>query len=331
LEKESFDFILTAHHLDDNIETSLMNFFRGTGIAGLRGILPKHGGLVRPLLPFSKEELLGYARQNGLIWVEDSSNESDKYARNYLRHHLIPLVETIYPAVSGNLAANIRRFKDTELLYIQAVELHKKKLCEKRNGEVHIPVLKLQHTIPLKSVLFEIVRDFTFGPQQLDDIMNLLSGDTGKYVQSPTHRILRNRKWLIITPNDAEGSGHLLIEETGSWAIQGGGIHLRLMAGNSVDLRAGRQLAQLDAGKIKFPLLFRRWKKGDYFYPLGMKKKKKLARFLIDHKMSLPDKEKVWVLEMNKKIIWVAGLRIDDRFRITDQTMEILHIEMRMT
>jgi tRNA(Ile)-lysidine synthase len=175
------------------------------------------------------------------------------------------------------------------------------------------------------------VRDFTFGPQQLDDIMNLLSGDTGKYVQSPTHRILRNRKWLIITPNDAEGSGHLLIEETGSWAIQGGGIHLRLMAGNSVDLRAGRQLAQLDAGKIKFPLLFRRWKKGDYFYPLGMKKKKKLARFLIDHKMSLPDKEKVWVLEMNKKIIWVAGLRIDDRFRITDQTMEILHIEMRMT
>jgi tRNA(Ile)-lysidine synthase len=190
--------------------------------------------------------------------------------------------------------------------------------------------LKLKQTCPLKTVLFEIVRDFKFGAQQLDDIVHLLDGDTGKYVQSSTHRIIRNRKWLIITPNNAEVSEHFVVEEIGSLAIPGGEIHLKIKASNSFNPSADRHIAELDAGKIKYPLLFRRWKKGDYFYPLGMRKKKKLARFFIDLKMSSSEKEKAWVLEMDKKIVWIVGQRIDDRFKITEQTKEILHIEMRM-
>src|ERR1022692_619297 len=158
--------IATAHHLGDSIETLVMNFFKGTGIAGLHGILPKQGKIVRPLLFARKEELKEFAEQNNLQWVEDSSNESDKYSRNYFRHQVIPLIEKIYPKASDNLSGNINRFREVEILYQQSIAQHKKKLLEQKGNEVHIPVLKLKKTEPLKTIIYEIIKEYQFSSSQ---------------------------------------------------------------------------------------------------------------------------------------------------------------------
>ena len=328
------NLLLTAHHADDNVETVLMNFFKGTGIAGLRGILPKQGKIIRPLLNFRKEELLEFARANNLSWVEDSSNATDKYSRNYFRQQVIPLVQKIYPKADENMLDNIQRFGDTELLYQQAIHQHKKKLLEIKGNEIHIPVLKLQKSEPLYSIVYEIIKEYNFTSHQTNEAIGLLSSESGKYVQSSTHRIIRNRNWLIIAPVATEKADIILIEE-GTSSIQTASFRLDFSKLNTPDLPTGQagarlqtpdSIAKLDSKHISYPLLLRKWKSGDYFYPLGMKKKKKLSRFFIDQKLSKTEKENIWVLESDKKILWVIGHRIDDRFKITDHTIDILQV-----
>jgi len=323
------DLLLTAHHADDNIETVLMNFFKGTGVSGMRGILPKQGKLIRPLLFATKADLLDYANTKGLKWVEDSSNAGDQYTRNYFRHQVIPLLQKVYPQVDQNLISNISRFRDIELLYQQSIALHKKKLLETKGNEVHIPVLKLMGVKPLNSIVYEIIKDFSFSNGQVQDVLNLLESESGHFVASLTHRIIRNRNWLIIAPLASEEAANILIEEmvskvrTANWQLQ-----ISRKNRSEISISSDSNTACVDATDIKFPLLLRKWKEGDYFYPLGMKKKKKVARFLIDQKISKTDKENIWVLEMNKKIVWVVGQRIDDRFKITDATKEVIVISV---
>jgi len=324
-------WILTAHHLDDNIETLLMNFFKGTGIAGLRGILPRQGNIVRPLLFAHKDALNDFAKDHQLSWVEDSSNVSDKYTRNYFRHQVIPLVQQLYPGAVHNLTDNIPRFREIEVLYRQSVQQHKKKLLEYKGSEIHIPVLKLKKSAPLPTLVYEIIVDFGFSPQQVEGVIDLLDSESGKYIRSATHRILKNRNWLIIAAHPTALSETILIESPEDKIIYGNGELKLELLDTPHQISSDPRIAQFDAGAIQFPLLLRKWRQGDYFYPLGMKKKKKLGRFFIDNKLSLADKEKVWVIEMNKKIIWVVGLRIDDRFRITPQTRQTLKIESRLT
>jgi tRNA(Ile)-lysidine synthase len=321
--------VVTAHHLDDNIETLLMNFFKGTGIAGLRGMLPKQGKIIRPLLFAGKEAIKQFAADHQLAWVEDSSNQHDKYARNYFRHQLIPLVKNIYPEAANNLAHNLDRFKDIELLYLQAIDQHKKKLLEYKGNEVHIPVLKLLKTIPLHSVVYEIINNYGFGPRQVEEVIGLLNSETGRYSQSATHRIIKNRNWLIISPGKTRDAENILVEGPGVVELVIGDLELVFHNKTQKQIPDSGNTAFLDAADITFPLLLRKWKTGDYFYPLGMKKKKKLSRFFIDLKLSKTEKEKIWVLEANKKIVWVVGHRIDDRCKITPQTKNILQVTLK--
>ena len=328
--KNNYSFIVTAHHANDSIETVLMNFFRGTGIKGLHGILPKQGKIVRPLLFAKKEMLTAFAEENKLDFVTDHTNAQSDFTRNYFRNQLIPDVKKVFPAVEENMLANIERFTGAEQLYSQAIELHKKKLLEIKNNEVHIPVLKLQQTKPLLTVLFEIIKVYHFSAHQTDEVAALLQSESGKYVQSATHRIIRNRKWLIISPNKTEDAANILIEATDEKVVYETGILQIKKLPITINHQppTTNEMVQLDAAAIKFPLLLRKWKTGDYFYPLGMMKKKKLSRFFIDQKLSVTDKEKVWVLESDKKIVWVIGLRIDDRVKITGKTTTVLQLQV---
>ena len=325
----SLRYIVTAHHRDDNIETLLMNFFKGTGIAGLRGILPGNGEVVRPLLFASREAIGAYASERGLSWVEDSSNASDKYTRNYFRHQIIPLIAQAYPGVLDNLADNLDRFREIEAIYRQAVEGKKKKLLEFRGNEVHIPVLKLLESEAVGTLLYEILLPYGFSPQQAEACRELLYSASGRYVASSSHRMLRNRNWLIISPLETRAATNVLVEEGDTKVAFAGGVLLwqRVAVEKLGGLDQGPRVALLDASAVRFPLLLRPWKPGDYFYPLGMRKKKKLARFFIDNKLSVAQKEKVWVVEMDKKIVWVVGMRIDDRCRLGAGTKEVLRIE----
>lgn len=319
--------ILTAHHADDSIETAVMNFFRGTGIAGLHGILPSQGKIKRPLLFARRMEIEQYAKENNLDFVTDSTNVETVYTRNFFRNEILPLIKRNYPGADKNVLATISRMQEAELLYKQAIDFHKRKLVEQKDNEIHIPVLKLLKTEPLATVLYEIISGYGFTSNQVSDAIALLKSESGKYIQSSTHRIIKNRNWLIITSLINEESQNVLIEQNGNRIEFENGILLfEQIENQQFKIQNNTALAQLDASEIKFPLLLRKWKQGDYFYPLGMKKKKKLSRFFIDEKLSLTQKENTWVLEMNKKIIWVVDMRIDDRFKITPQTRNILMI-----
>ncbi len=324
------DWILTAHHANDNMETLLMNFFKGTGINGLRGILPKQGKIIRPLLFAKKEELVAFATMHKLSYVEDSSNESDKYTRNYFRNQLIPDLQKVFPQVEDNLIDNLQRFREIEMFYQQSIQTNKKKLLEQKGNEIHIPVLKLLKTEPLTTIVYEIIKEYGFTAHQTEDVVALLKAETGKYIRSSTHRIIKNRNWLIISPNETMGAQNILIEKENELInFADGKLEIKGLNGTTnLKLQTTNLIAQLDGNEIRFPLLLRKWKQGDYFYPLGMKKKKKLSRFFIDQKLSLTQKERTWVIEADKKIAWVVGLRIDDRFKITDKTKDILQISL---
>jgi len=323
-------YIVTAHHADDNIETVLMQFFRGTGIQGLRGIQPlqPEQALLRPLLPFRKQELLAFASEQGLGFVEDSSNASDKYTRNFFRHQLIPAIKEVFPQVEANLLQNIERMKETEILYRQSVNLHKQKLMERKGNEWHIPVLKLKQTPALQTIVWEIIKDYGFTAAQVNEVIRLLEAANGSYIASATHRIIRNRQWIILTTLQTTEAQHILIDAgikeivfaEGQLVIE----HKTITNNQPFPVSSSPLIAVLDAATVSFPLLLRKWKQGDYFYPLGMQKKKKLSRFFIDNKLSQTEKEKIWVIESNKKIIWIPGLRIDDRCKLTPATSKAL-------
>ena len=324
--------LATAHNADDNIETMLMYLFRGTGIHGLTGIkvFDKERKIIRPLLFATRKQIEEYTEQNNLDWVEDSSNSADKYTRNFFRHKIIPLAEEQFINARQNLLHNIERFKDVEILYQQSLDTHKKKLLEFKGNEVHIPILKLQKTLPLDTIIWEIIRDYNFHAKQVDEIKKLFDAGNSSYVQSSTHRIIKNRNHFIIAPIETKEANLILIEQIDKEIkLQNGVLEFEVLPAHSSQLTAHSFIAQLDAKQIQFPLLLRKWKQGDYFYPLGMNKKKKLSRFFIDLKLSATTKENIWVIEMNKKILWIVGYRIDERFKITAQTKEILKINFK--
>lgn len=330
IKSQHLTYLLTAHHANDNIETLLINFFKGTGIKGLRGILPKQQHLIRPLLFATRKEIESFAKENNLQFVEDSSNLTDKYTRNYFRHQVIPLVEKVFPHTEANLLDNVERFNDIDVLYRQAMNVHKKKLMEFYKNEVHIPVLKLLKSKPLTTIVFEIVKDYGFTPAQTQEVIHLLKSESGKYISSSTHKIIKNRNWIIILPINTTEANTILIEETDEKIqFEKGTLEIKKINNDNISIPSSNSTTVLDSKEIVFPLLLRKWKQGDYFYPLGMNKKKKLSRFFIDQKLSVADKENIWVIESNKKILWIIGHRIDDRFKITERTKQVIKISFR--
>jgi tRNA(Ile)-lysidine synthase len=331
LKKEKgFSFTLLAHHADDNIETLLMNFFRGTGLQGLTAMPEENLDekfFLRPLLDVRRKEIIEFAQQNNLQWMEDSSNASSKYTRNFFRNELLPAIKNVYPQVEENLLGNIERFKKTNVLYQASIEELKRKVCEQYASEVRIPVLKLmkyQHT----SLIYEIIKDYGFGEKQVGEVIKLAGADSGKFIENDQYQVIKHRNWFIIAPK-ASIAGTIAIEEgMEKVCFSSGQLELKTISKEKFHLDKKESVAQLDSKHIEYPLLLRKWKQGDYFYPLGMRKKKKLARFFIDQKLPKNQKENIWVLESNKKIVWILGMRIDDRFKITESTKEVLSINV---
>ncbi len=320
--------LLTAHHADDNNETVLMNFFRGTGLHGLTGIPVSAGYIRRPLLGFSKEQLLEFAKENKLKFMEDSSNQSSKYTRNFFRNEIIPAIGKVYPQVKENLQDNINRFKEIEKLYLFSLGELKKKICKQRGSEVHVPVKQLM-AFNNRALIYEIITPYDFHEKQVDEVIKLADSESGKYIQSPSgsYRIIKHRHWFIISSVSPAESGNIIIEKGDKEIIFSEG-KLWIELTSYQQPATSNNIACLDLKEIIFPLLLRKWKTGDYFYPLGMKKKKKLSRFLIDNKLSRSEKEKLWVIESNLRIIWVVGHRIDDRFKVTEKTKQVLQFSL---
>lgn len=323
---EGLELVLLAHHANDHIETMLMNFFRGTGLEGLTGMKPftPDGVCFRPLLDCTRKEILAYAKAHQLSWVEDSSNASSKYTRNFFRNELLPAIAQVYPKVEENLLDNVTRFRAVQAFYRQAMNSAIDSLVEKKGAEVHIPVRKLVQATPL--LVYELIRPFGFNEKQVEEVLQLASAQSGKYIENAQYQVIRHRNWLIIAPKQAPAQNIAIGANTQAVDFPGGRLHFSIQPGNDVDQSLPENTAQLDASLIEYPLLLRRWKTGDYFYPLGLRNKKKLSRFFIDRKLSKQAKESAWVLESAQRIIWVVGMRIDDRVKVTPATQNVLSI-----
>ena len=305
-----------------------MHFCRGTGLHGLTGIPAVSGNIRRPLLSFSKEELIAYGKEQQLEWIEDSSNLSNKYTRNFFRNEIIPGIQQVYPQVLENLQDNIERFREIERLYQHSLGLIKKQLCRPiNNNEIRIPIKQLL-SYNNRALIYEIISEYGFSEKQVPELIKLATSDTGKWMASNSgeYRLIRHRNWFIIAPAGSTHAANFIIEEDTRIIHFGKGAISIEKTDKSKPISASTLEANLDAKLISFPLLLRKAKAGDYFYPLGMKKKKKISRFLIDQKLSKTEKENSWVIEMNNKIIWVVGQRIDERFKITDKTGASLKI-----
>lgn len=328
---ESPQFLLTAHHQDDNIETALMNFLRGTGLQGLTGMPSINGKIRRPLLEFSREELLEFARKHNLEWVEDSSNQLSKYTRNYLRNEWIPAIEIIYPEIKASMARNIKRFKEINKQYQVSIEAWRKKLLHRKGEEWHVPVRLLMKTN--KALIYELLSEFGFSEGQVEEIIKLSRSSSGKFIDAASgdNRLILHRRWFIIAPaKDRDQIGHYILDrESTELEFPEGKLLIESIQGSAMS--DGMLIASMNENEIEFPLLLRKAATGDYFYPLGMKKKKKLSRFFIDNKLSKTEKERSWVLESAGRIIWVLGQRLDERVRLKPSTEKTLRISWIQT
>ncbi|BAO77650.1 tRNA lysidine(34) synthetase TilS [Winogradskyella sp. PG-2] len=322
-----FDYILTAHQADDNIETFLINFMRGTGLNGLTGIPIINQNIVRPLLPFSRDELMLYAIHEEINWREDSSNSSRKYLRNKLRHEVIPILKEVNPNLLNNFRKTVDNLGDTFSIVEDSIKLLEKKatISHDKNA-ITYKISKFKKMNNPKAYMFEIFKGFGF--TEWNDLVGLLNAQSGKHVLSNTHRLVKHREHLILTElsSSVHSEESLLVKEINeSINIPIGRLKFELV---KTITTASKYEIYIDKDKLKFPLELRLWKKGDYFHPLGMKGKKKISKYLKDEKLSLVEKESVWVLTSEGNIVWVIGKRADNRFRVKDKTIDILKIEL---
>jgi len=325
LSEHNYNYVATAHHLDDQAETFFINLLRGTGISGMHGILPKQGKIIRPLMFTTREKIMSFALNNKLKWREDRSNKSRKYLRNKLRLDVLSELYKINPLFSHKLNESIIHLRDVESIYNNHIAGVTADLVQHKPEGVLISIDWIYEYEPHDTYLFELLKPFGFSYPVVKEIVRSLDTFSGKVFYSPTHRLLRDRENFIIQPLSDISAG-AFPEET--FEVQRIESHIEFPVclcmhetDNISDLPMGKAtIACLDADKLQFPLKLRKWEKGDWFIPLGLKGKKKLSDFFINQKLSLADKEKTWLLLSGNDIVWVIGKRIDNRFRITPQT-----------
>ena len=328
LAKENFDAIAIAHNRDDRIETLLINLARGTGIHGLTSIKPVNGNIIRPLLFASRNEIEVYAKAHNVLFREDSSNATDKYARNYIRHHVIPGLEQYFPGMRKAIERNLEHYSEVELFYNAAVEYYKNQIVTFCNDLIYINMQGLAQSPSPPALLYEILKSYGFSNSTASEILENQNYTSGRQFYSNTHRLVNNRQSLIIQKIEntvTETSGEYLIDEhTLNIDVP---IRMKIKKFeyfSGFEPETTPNIAYLDSDKLQFPLLLRKWKHGDRFRPLGMHGMKKLSDFFSDNKLSLIEKEKSWVLVSGEQIAWIVGMRIDDRFKITDKTRKVI-------
>lgn len=324
--ENKLDYIVTAHHADDAIETFFINLLRGTGISGLHGIQSKNNSIIRPMLHFYRKEIEEFARINNLTWREDSSNRTDKYERNKIRHHLLPVLEEINSKARQSVTATIENLKKTEAVLNNSINKATHKFIKTEKSRIVISSDFFKELTPPVEYLYEIIRHIGFNYGQCLQIIENINGQPGKLFLSATHRLVIDREQLIIEPLGGENS-HVVFEiekETRQLSAGDETYTFEMIERTpSFKIPANSLVAALDFEKLTFPLKIRKWEEGDRFFPLGMKSAKKISDFLVDNKVSLPDKEQVYVLVSDTQISWLIGHRTDERFKITKGTKKV--------
>jgi tRNA(Ile)-lysidine synthase len=324
-------WIATGHHKDDNIETFFLNLVRGTGIKGLSGIKPVAGNIIRPLLPFSRQEIEAFCTKNHISFRTDSSNLESVYQRNKLRNVILPLFKELNPMFYDTMDANIKRLDQVNSFLIQSVEDIKQQLIVEQDDRL---LISLQHIEKFKDqqlVLFELLQPYGFNGKQITELVQVIrEGISGKQFFSAQYRLIKDRVNLILLPHHRQPDECIYYISVDDAKLSNP-VDLHIypdLAMEGYEIEKSPLVGQFDADLLEFPLTLRKWKQGDQFRPLGMKSFKKLSDFFIDAKFSLKDKEDVWLLLSGDDIIWIVGYRTDDRYKITSKTRRVTKMDL---
>ena len=331
IKKHHFDFVLTAHHADDNLETFLINLTRGSGLDGFTGIPKINGNIVRPLLAFSREEIVAFAKENDIEWREDASNASTKYIRNKIRHQILPVLKEINPNLLDTFAKTIENLEESKQIIEEKIadissEVIQPCNCAQGDNVIKINIEKINQLSNPKAYLYQLLKTYNF--TEWNDVYNLLSAQSGKQVFSKTHRLLKDRDYLLLSKIDFSISNKITTEIEENQSEITVPIHL-LFETVLQKSAANKQTIYVDKDLLKYPLVVRKWENGDYLYPLGMQGKKKMSKYFKDEKFSLLEKETTWLLcNANNEIIWVINNRQDNRFSLKTTSKNILKITL---
>lgn len=329
LENEKFDFIITAHHLDDQIETFFINTIRGTGLDGLKGIPLINNKIFRPFLSLSKEDIVAYAIRNNLKWREDSSNASDKYMRNKIRHHLVPICRELNNSFEKSFQNTLNHLQQSQFIVDKQVRLMYQ-ICVKKLNEnnLSINLSKLTQNTENENEIFFYLYNWLkhYGFTEWNDVTHLLSAQTGKKIISSSHQLIKNREELLLYPLKKLTTAPIKINSISG--DENFPIFFEYCNISNISY-LDKNVIFVDAQKIHFPLIIRKWKEGDEFQPIGLKGSKKVSKFFKDEKLSLKEKEETWILECDNTIVWIVGMRMDERFKLEINSTQILKIEFK--
>ena len=324
-----FDFVLTAHHADDNLETFLINLTRGTGLDGFTGIPKVNGNIARPLLAFSREEIAVFAKTDNIVWREDASNASTKYIRNKIRHQVIPSLKEINPNLLDSFAKTSTNLQESKQVIEDRIAEVSEDCITTKSGIIKIDILKIRELSNSKAYLYQLLKEYNF--TEWNDIYNLLSAQSGKQVFSKTHRLLKDRDFLLLSKSNETKEVReesFFIKENELETLNP--IHLIFESVQEVSTE-NKQTIYIDKDLLKFPLIVRKRENGDYFYPLGMQGKKKLGKYFKDEKFSLLEKENTWLLcNSDNEIIWVINYRQDKRLSINKNSKKLLKVLVKV-
>lgn len=323
LQENNLDYIVTAHHLDDNLETFLINFTRGTGLEGLTGIPVQNDKIVRPLLNFSREEIEEFASENKIEWREDSSNASDKYLRNKLRHDVIPILKSLNPSFLNSFQDTLKYLEQAKSLTDDASVLVYKQVVTEKNGQKFFRLFDLKRLPNYEAYLFQWLQPFGFTAWK--DISNLTEAQSGKFILSDKYRLLKDRDFLILEEIPKVDVMIYEIEADDEISIP---IKLKTETVSEAEKSNNSTEIYVDKEKLKFPLTIRKWQEGDYFCPAGIDGKKKVSKYFKDEKMSLSEKENTWLLLSENEIVWIIGKRQDRKFYTENTTTPVLKIAL---
>lgn len=320
-EEHGYTKILTAHHLDDSLETVLLNLTKGTGINGLVGIPDGNGNVVRPMLDFTKKEITEYAEKNGVSWREDRTNETCDYQRNLIRNEVVPVLQKINPSLEQTYKRTNQRIIGTSEIIAQKVsELGIE--IDWESQPIVIPMEWITGSISDRVLLYEMLKPIKVSDFVVEEI--LATKESGRVFEVGEWTICKDREQLVISRNDFEDT-KVEIHQPGKFDWRNLEILVETIPKGS--MASDAEIGQFEAEDLEFPIKVRSWKDGDHFVPLGMSGKKKLSDFMIDQKIPRTLKKNIPIFEnKNGEIFWVGGYRIDDRFKVKDGDQKIIQI-----
>jgi tRNA(Ile)-lysidine synthase len=328
-QQSGYDIVALAHHQNDAIETVLLNLTRGTGIAGLHGILPKNGSIVRPLMFLKRDEIQDIVKRNSLAYVEDSSNSSTKYARNKIRLEVIPKLKELNPALEKTFESNLKHFRDLEgLLELKLAQL-RKDIFIFHNEEIHLRVEDVKKIHPQNLLLYGLLQEYGFNESTVDDVIFALDKHPGRVFESPGFILVLDREKLILTKRQAIATSSVLIGKD-QHHVKFNAYQLNILHDNSpLIIRDNPMAVAIDTELLIYPLTLRYWQKGDHFHPLGMKTSQKLSDFFVHQKVPRHEKNLILLLTNgNGDIVWIGGYRPDDRYKVSAKTKKVTIFEL---